>query len=194
MEASVILQTATENSLLIIDELGRGTSTFDGYGLAYSISEYIITKINCYTLFATHFHELTILQTNYMNSVINKHVSAIISDTNELIMLYKLEIGPCLQSFGINIAKIAKFPKSVINNAKRKAIELENLNENENDTCNDMINENGIEIESEINKKKHKMEIFHQLLLINNNNTESNNESNKEKLCNELKIMFPLEI
>lgn len=98
METSIILETATTNSLIIIDELGRGTSTFDGYGIAYAICEYILSEIKCLTLFATHFHELTTLEQTHQECK-NQHVTAIVKN-NQLLMQYQIKQGPCLESFG----------------------------------------------------------------------------------------------
>ena len=115
MEANKAISNATKNSLILFDELGRGTATFDGMALAQSIIEYIHENIKCKTLFSTHYHELTDLENNLKN-LKNIHVSAIEED-GKVTFLHKIKEGSIDKSYGIHVAKLANLPDSLIKRA-----------------------------------------------------------------------------
>ena len=114
-EASRAIKFATKNSLILFDELGRGTATFDGMSLAEAILEYVANNIKCKTLFSTHYHELTDMEKNTKN-IKNKHVSAVEEEGN-ITFLHKVKDGCVDKSYGINVAKLAGLPSSVIDRA-----------------------------------------------------------------------------
>ena len=134
IDAAAIVRNATRNSLVIIDELGRGTSTQDGYGLAAAICEELVWRRSL-ALVATHFHELTQLATVLPpDTVRNYHVAAehrpsVTGNgrdaTGPLVFLYELRPGPCETSFGIHVAEMAGFPEVVLEDARQKAAQLE---------------------------------------------------------------------
>lgn len=134
IEAKNALVESTANSLLIFDEIGRGTSTYDGIALAQSILDYINNTIKCKTLFSTHYHELTKLE-NITEGIKNIHVSAK-EDHGKLIFLYKINEGPIEKSYGIHVAQLAHLPNDVINGANKILKELENGNKGSEDLVN----------------------------------------------------------
>lgn len=123
LECATILNLATERSFVIMDEIGRGTSTYDGLALAFSIIDYMVNKIKCRTLFATHYHELITLE-NEFRGLQNFHMS-VYEWEQELVFLYKLQRGAIDRSFGIYVAKMAGIPLQVINNAKNLLSKIE---------------------------------------------------------------------
>ena len=115
IEAKNAIVNATENSLILFDELGRGTATFDGMSLARAILEYVNLKIKCKTLFSTHYHELTDLS-DTIPSIKNVHVDAIEED-GKVTFLHKVKEGPIDKSYGIHVARLAGLPEDLLKRA-----------------------------------------------------------------------------
>ena len=122
-EANRALQEATDHSLILFDEIGRGTSTYDGMSLAQAMIEYIASVIHAKTLFSTHYHELTAL-TDSVGCVRNVH-AAVKEEDKQVTFLYKIKKGPAEQSYGINVARLAGLPGSVLERAADIQKELE---------------------------------------------------------------------
>lgn len=124
VETARILNQATQQSLVILDEIGRGTSTYDGLSLAWSIAEFLHDAVGCRTLFATHYHELTDLAAT-LEGVNNLNV-AVRENQGDVTFLHKIVSGAADKSYGIHVAKIAGVPKEVVNRAQEILDELEN--------------------------------------------------------------------
>ena len=133
-EANEAITNATNNSLIIFDELGRGTATYDGLSLAQAIIEYIHNNIKCKTLFSTHYHELTKLEDHFEN-LKNVHVSAL-EENGNITFLHKIKNGSVDKSYGIHVAKLANLPKPLIKRA--------------NEILNDYESNGNIEIKNQI--------------------------------------------
>ncbi|MEC5396953.1 DNA mismatch repair protein MutS [Uliginosibacterium sp. H1] len=123
-EAAAILNGATERSLVLMDEIGRGTSTFDGMALAYSIARSLLDKNRSYALFATHYFELTRLAQETPECA-NVHLGAV-EHAHRIVFLHAVEEGPASQSYGIEVAALAGIPAPVVRDAKRRLRALEN--------------------------------------------------------------------
>ncbi len=149
-EASISLRNATKNSLILFDELGRGTATYDGMSLAQAILEYIHDDVKCKTMFSTHYHELTDLS-KILSNLKNIHVSAV-EEKGHITFLHKIKNGPVDKSYGIHVASLAKLPDSVIKRAevileshekkkpkKDEFVQTSLLFQEENNDCNELI-------------------------------------------------------
>ena len=122
-ETANILNNASANSLVLLDEIGRGTSTFDGLALAHAISKHLVEEIKCYTLFATHYFELTALALEY-GTIKNVHLSAV-EHQDDIVFLHNVQDGAAEKSYGIQVASLAGIPKKVVNVAKKYLNTLE---------------------------------------------------------------------
>lgn len=200
-EVSQILRNATEKSLVILDEIGRGTSTYDGISLAWSIVEYIQSHIKCKTLFATHYHELTDLE-NKFDEVKNYSI-AVKEQGESIIFLRKIISQGADKSYGIYVAKLAKLPNEVIDRAKNILIDLEKNHVDNNININKKRSKDGknivvdnrdkvIELEQEIfritnNDFKNKYEALkseHEILLKNYKHIKVDYEKLEEQVNN----------
>jgi len=123
-EAANILNNATENSLVLMDEIGRGTSTFDGLSLAWACAYHLSTVNKSYTLFATHYFEITALP-DEVRGISNIHIDAV-EHGEKIVFLHSVKPGPANQSYGLQVAQLAGVPAAVIKLAKNKLVELEN--------------------------------------------------------------------
>lgn len=126
-ETANILNNATANSLVLMDEVGRGTSTFDGLALAWSAAIYLATKIQALTLFATHYFELTHLP-KIIPHIANIHLDAM-EYGESIVFLHAVNEGPANKSYGLQVAQLAGIPREVISEAKQKLVQLENSSE-----------------------------------------------------------------
>ena len=140
-ETANILHNATPNSLVLLDEIGRGTSTFDGLSLAWAVAKQLLDKNKAMTLFATHYFELTQLANDTKHAA-NVHLDAVEHDGKNgkgIVFLHKVEAGAAQMSYGIQVAQLAGIPPSVVQTAKRKLAQLESSQINQNTSQPDMF-------------------------------------------------------
>lgn len=166
-ETNQALQNATNRSLLLFDEIGRGTATYDGMALAEAIIEFVHNKIGAKTLFSTHYHELTALE-DRLEHLANIHVGAVEED-GSLVFLHKMLPGPSDKSYGVQVAQLAGLPSSLINRASDI---LENLEESRGDYVNkaEVVKENPseqIELFSQTSLSENDEKILKELRKVN---------------------------
>nr|XP_032516742.1 DNA mismatch repair protein Msh2 [Danaus plexippus plexippus] len=170
LETAGILRNATADSLVLIDELGRGTSTYEGCGIAWAIAEKLSKEIQCFCLFATHYHELTRLA-SCGSRVVNSQALADVVD-GRLVLLHRVVQGPAAKSLGLHVAKIADLPEDILQFAEEKQAELET------DLC---------EVESEVRSEDtSEGQAFIKEFLIKCKQIQEKNESD-EKMMAEIK-------
>ena len=160
VEANLALSLATSQSMVFFDEIGRGTSTYDGMALAQAIVEYIATIIGCKTLFSTHYHELTQLDQS-LSQVKNLHVE-VHEEGDDVHFLYRVKHGKADRSYGVNVARLAKIPDAVLDRAKHLLKDLESKRR---------IVQQSMEIVEMVTIPKHLQKIEEQLRQIDPDNT-----------------------
>ena len=152
-ETANILHNATDKSLVLMDEIGRGTSTFDGLSLAFACAQHIVNKVRAFTLFATHYFELTSLASDYQECV-NVHLDAT-EYKNELIFLHKVKPGPADRSYGLQVASLAGIPRPVVRKAQQFMDKLEEQQKQESAEIGGLF---GLEDDVETKQEDHPLE------------------------------------
>lgn len=182
-EAADIIKRCTKDSLVILDEIGRGTSTFDGLALAQAILEHLITQKKSLTFFATHYHELTELENHYQN-LFNFHMA--VSESNEGVQfLHTLIRGPALKSYGIYVAELAGLPSSVTRRAKvlLKKVEGQKVNVSAQLSFDDYL----LELSESEYKNKQIEKTDSQIISKLQFETSEDSNMSQTKVCNEIK-------
>ncbi len=158
-ETANILHNATPNSLVLMDEIGRGTSTFDGLSLAWACAQYLTNHVKALTLFSTHYFELTQLPSD-INTASNVHLSAT-EHKESIVFLHAVKAGPANQSYGLKVAQLAGIPDAVIHDAEKKLLTLESNSQSSHQTmisvpivCFDQLQSVNIDLLSEKEVKK----------------------------------------
>ena len=159
MEANSAIEGATKNSLILFDELGRGTSTYDGMSLAAAIIEYIHDKVGAKTFFSTHYHELTDLEKHHKH-LKNVHVSAK-EENGNITFLHKIMSGPADKSYGVHVAKLAKLPDELIKRAEEILSKYEKNGNNIKNT------ETSTQISFDLEEPKEENKVIEELEKIN---------------------------
>ena len=136
-ETANILRNATRESLVLLDEIGRGTSTYDGLALAHAVAEDLLNRIGAFTLFATHYFELTVVGNEHSNAS-NVHLDAV-EHQHDVIFLHSVKSGPASRSYGIQVAKLAGIPERVLDNARSHLGRLEEQSLRTNDSTLDIF-------------------------------------------------------
>ncbi|TPR24354.1 DNA mismatch repair protein MutS [Apilactobacillus micheneri] len=180
-ESNEAIQNATENSLILFDEIGRGTATYDGMALAQSIIEYVHNNIHAKTLFSTHYHELTELETT-LHHLTNVHVGAV-EKNGELVFLHKVKKGAADKSYGIHVAKLAGLPDKLLSRADNILETLENK-DNDNDKVMNIQTSPVAKDETKNDEEEHQLSLF------NDDNPKNKKQNVADiKIINEIKRM-----
>jgi DNA mismatch repair protein MutS len=195
LEAKNAITNATQQSLILFDEIGRGTSTYDGMALAQAIIEYIHEHIGAKTLFSTHYHELTTLADD-LPKLKNIHVSAV-EQNGHVVFLHKIKEGAADKSYGIHVAKLANLPESLIDRANEILMKLENSHpeENESQVEPELIFENELILTKSETDASRKNTQLTQLSFFEDQSSETKTATSKEKkVLSELKTADILEM